>query len=250
MSQTELTLDAGVATDAPVAVEETRTTFAELGLDASILQAVADSGYAHPTPIQQRAIPLILKGRDVMGLAQTGTGKTAAFTLPVIHRLIETRITLASGAVELVRTMRSHGAWTALVSGGFEAFTGPIAARIGFQEHRGNRLLEAGGRLSGLVAEPILGRTAKRDALLDIAARLGLSPADAIAVGDGANDLDMLNAAGLGIAYNAKPVVRDAADTAVNVPYLDAIMYLLGISREEIEAADLEAGVVTPSPPV
>ena len=71
-----------------------------------------------------------------------------------------------------------------------------------------------------------------------------------IAIGDGANDLDMLNAAGLGIAYNAKPVVRDAADTAVNVPYLDTILYLLGISREEIEAADLEAGIVTPAPPV
>src|SRR5688500_562356 len=91
MSQTELTLDAATSitdlVDGPAEVEDTRTTFAELGLDASVLQAVADAGYVHPTPIQQRAIPLILRGRDVMGLAQTGTGKTAAFTLPVVARL-------------------------------------------------------------------------------------------------------------------------------------------------------------------
>jgi phosphoserine phosphatase len=157
----------------------------------------------------------------------------AGLSSTVIHRLIETRITLASGAVELVRTMRAHGAWTALVSGGFEAFTGPIAARIGFQEHRGNRLLEAGGRLSGLVAEPILGRTAKRDALFDIAARLGLSPADAIAVGDGANDLDMIRAAGTGVALHAKPVV--AADARVRIDHgdLTALLYLQGYRRSE-----------------
>ena len=79
---------------------------------------------------------------------------------------------------------------------------------------------------------------------------MGVATEAVIAIGDGANDLDMLNAAGLGIAYNAKPVVQDAADTAVNVPYLDAILYLLGITREEIEAADAEAGYTTPAPPV
>ena len=93
-------------------------------------------------------------------------------------------------------------------------------------------------------------RAGKATALREFAAEIGVSHEAVIAIGDGANDLDMLNAAGLGIAYNAKPLVRDAADTAVNVPYLDAIMYLLGISREEIEAADAEAGIVTPSPPV
>ena len=91
---------------------------------------------------------------------------------------------------------------------------------------------------------------ARPTALREFAAEVGVAEAAVIAIGDGANDLDMLNAAGLGIAYNAKPLVRDAADTAVNVPYLDAIMYLLGISREEIEAADAEAGIVTPAPPV
>jgi ATP-dependent RNA helicase RhlE len=104
MSQTELVLDP--ATEGPaIEIEDTRTTFTELGLDASILQAVADSGYQHPTPIQQRAIPLILRGRDVMGLAQTGTGKTAAFTLPVIHRLMggprRTRVLILTPTREL-----------------------------------------------------------------------------------------------------------------------------------------------------
>ena len=87
-------------------------------------------------------------------------------------------------------------------------------------------------------------------ALREFAAEIGVPEAAVIAIGDGANDLDMLNAAGLGIAYNAKPVVQDAADTAVNVPYLDTILYLLGISREEIEAADAAEGIVTPAPPV
>ena len=94
-------------------------------------------------------------------------------------------------------------------------------------------------------------RAGKAEALRQFAAEVGVvARPSTIAIGDGANDLDMLNAAGLGIAYNAKPVVRDAADTSVNVPYLDAIMYLLGISREEIEAADAAAGFVTPAPPL
>jgi phosphoserine phosphatase len=93
-------------------------------------------------------------------------------------------------------------------------------------------------------------RAGKADALRQFAAEAGVPQQAVIAIGDGANDLDMLNAAGLGIAYNAKPVLQDAADTSVNVPYLDAIMYLLGISREEIEAADAEVGIITPAPPI
>jgi len=96
----------------------------------------------------------------------------------------------------------------------------------------------------------VVDRAGKAEALREFAEKVGVSQDATIAIGDGANDLDMLNAAGLGIAFNARPVVQQAADTAVNVPYLDAILYLLGISREEIEAADAEAGFVTPSPPV
>ena len=132
--------------------------------------------------------------------------------------------------------MRGHGAWTALVSGGFDAFTGPIAAKIGFQEHRANRLIEDDGRLTGAVAEPILGRAAKAEALDEIAARLGLTPADAIAVGDGANDLDMLRLAGTGVALHAKPVVAAEARVRIDHGDLTALLYIQGYRREEFAA--------------
>ncbi|HTV67434.1 MAG TPA: phosphoserine phosphatase SerB [Rhizobiaceae bacterium] len=151
----------------------------------------------------------------------------------VIGQIIAKRITIASGALELVKTMRANGAWTALVSGGFESFTGPMAEKIGFDEHRANRLLEADGRLFGKVAEPILGRAAKAEALHEISARLGLSPADAIAVGDGANDLDMLRLAGSGVALHAKPAVAAAARMRVDHGDLTALLYIQGYRREE-----------------
>ena len=106
------------------------------------------------------------------------------------------------------------------------------------------------GRITGEIVGAVVDRAGKAEALREFAEKVGVSRDATIAIGDGANDLDMLNAAGLGIAFNARPVVQQAADTAVNVPYLDTILYLLGISREEIEAADAEAGFVTPSPPV
>ena len=151
----------------------------------------------------------------------------------VIGRLIEHRITLAPGAIELVRTMRAQGAWTALVSGGFDSFTGPIAAKIGFHEHSANRLLEANGRLTGFVAEPILGRSAKAETLIEISARLGLSPADAIGVGDGANDLDMLRLAGTGVALHAKPIVAAEAKVRIDHGDLTALLYIQGYRRDE-----------------
>ena len=158
--------------------------------------------------------------------------------ITAVDGLIAEHLSLTPGGTTLVRTMRAHGARTCLVSGGFTLFTGPIAGMIGFEEHRANVLAVDGGRFTGAVVQPVVGREAKVTALREITARLGLSPRDAIAVGDGANDLDMLNAAGLGVAFNAKPVVRRAADTALNVPFLDTVLYLLGISREEVEAAD------------
>jgi len=106
------------------------------------------------------------------------------------------------------------------------------------------------GRLTGRVVGEIVDRAGKARALRRFAAEAGVPVGSAIAIGDGANDLDMLSAAGLGIAFNAKPMVQRAADTAVNVPYLDTVMYLLGISREEIEAADAADGIVTPAPPL
>lgn len=154
----------------------------------------------------------------------------------VIGRIIDNRLTLAAGGRELVATMNAAGAWTALVSGGFRAFTGPIAAKLGFREHRSNTLIERDGKLTGDVADPILGREAKAEALHEIAAGLGLTPADAIAVGDGANDLDMLGIAGTGVALHAKPAVAERAKIRIDHGDLTALLYLQGYRREEFAA--------------
>ncbi|WP_028652191.1 phosphoserine phosphatase SerB [Nocardioides halotolerans] len=159
-------------------------------------------------------------------------------------------IELTPGARTLVRILRRLGYRFALVSGGFSQITDRLAEDLGIHFSRANELEVVDGKLTGRIVGDVVDRAGKARALREFAAELGLTEASVIAIGDGANDLDMLNAAGLGIAYNAKPVVRDAADTAVNVPYLDTILYLLGISREEIEAADAAEGIVTPAPPV
>jgi phosphoserine phosphatase len=157
---------------------------------------------------------------------------------------------LAPGARTMVRTLKRLGYRFAMVSGGFSQVTDRIAEDLGFDFAAANELEIADGKLTGRIVGDVVDRAGKAEALRRFAAAAGVPQGSVIAIGDGANDLDMLNAAGLGIAYNAKPVVQQAAHTSVNVPYLDAIMYLLGISREEIEAADAEAGIVTPAPPV
>jgi phosphoserine phosphatase len=154
----------------------------------------------------------------------------------VIARVIRDRITLMPGGPALVATMRGHGGYAALVSGGFTAFTGAIAAVLGFDENRANTLLVEDGRLTGAVAEPILGRAAKVQALEEISARLGISPADAVAVGDGANDLGMLGLAGMGVALHAKPSVQAECQVRVNHGDLSALLYLQGYRREEFLA--------------
>lgn len=155
----------------------------------------------------------------------------------VIDRIISGRLTLASGGRELVATMRKHGAWTALVSGGFDVFTSRIGDMLGFHENRANHLIvEDGGLLAGTVAEPILGRAAKAQALLEISARLGLTPADAIAVGDGANDLDMIRLAGTGVALHAKPAVAAEAGFRIDHGDLTALLYIQGYRRSEFAA--------------
>ncbi|WP_082525277.1 MULTISPECIES: phosphoserine phosphatase SerB [unclassified Mesorhizobium] len=151
----------------------------------------------------------------------------------VVDRIVAKRLTLASGGRALVQTMRANGAWTALVSGGFEVFTTRIAAMLGFQENRANSLLEQNGRFTGLVGEPILGRAAKANALIEISRRLGLTPADAIAVGDGANDLDMIRLAGTGIALHAKPTVAAQAKIRIDHGDLTALLYVQGYRQEE-----------------
>lgn len=159
-------------------------------------------------------------------------------------------IQLAPGARTLVRTLRRLGYRFALVSGGFTQITDRLAAELGIHYSRANQLEVRDGLLTGEILGDVVDRAGKARALREFAAELGLGQAATVAIGDGANDLDMLNAAGLGIAYNARPVVQQAADTSVNVPYLDTILYLLGISREDIVAADAAEGIVTPAPPV
>jgi phosphoserine phosphatase len=146
----------------------------------------------------------------------------------VIARVIRDRITLMPGGAVLLATMRANGAYTALVSGGFTAFTGAIAQRLGFDENRANTLLIADGALTGRVADPILGKAAKVSALQEITARLGITPAQAIAVGDGANDLGMLKLAGAGVALHAKPSVQAECSLRINHGDLTALLYLQG----------------------
>ena len=151
----------------------------------------------------------------------------------VIDRVLKTRIEPMPGGRELVATMRANGGHAALVSGGFTSFTGPIAAMLGFHENRANTLLADGGVLTGEVARPILGREAKVRALEEISARLGISEADVIAVGDGANDLGMLGRAGAGVALHAKPSVAAQCDLRINHGDLTALLYLQGYAQAE-----------------
>jgi phosphoserine phosphatase len=134
----------------------------------------------------------------------------------------------------LVKTMRAHGAYTCVVTGGFTAFMAPLAAAIGFDEYRANTLLtDSAGRLSGEVAEPVLGREAKRDTLLALRDHLRLQPRDTLAVGDGANDVPMIEAAGLGVAYHGKPVLREAAHVRIDHGDLTALLYAQGYRRRD-----------------
>jgi phosphoserine phosphatase len=157
----------------------------------------------------------------------------AGLPATTIDTVLAERIRLTPGAVELVATMRANGAYALLVSGGFTAFARPIAAKVGFDESRANELLVQDGHLTGKVAEPILGRADKLQALQDAITRLGISAGDALAVGDGANDLGMIRHAGLGVAYHAKPTVAEAAGARVDHGDLTALLYLQGYHRHE-----------------
>ncbi len=150
-----------------------------------------------------------------------------------IADVLRNRITLMPGGPVLLATMKANGGHAALVSGGFTAFTSAIAARLGFDETRANTLEVVAGSLTGQVIDPILGKAAKLAALEDICSRLGITPADAIAVGDGANDLAMLGRAGTGVALHAKPSVQAECAIRVNHGDLTALLYLQGYTRDE-----------------
>lgn len=160
----------------------------------------------------------------------------AGLPASVIGEVLANQITLTPGARELVGTMRAHGAYCALVSGGFTAFTSEIAAQLGFHENKANTLGIADGQLTGTVGEPILGREAKRQRLEELLAEKGLDASSAIAVGDGANDLAMIERAGLGVAYHAKPAVAAAADARVDHGDLTALLYFQGYRASHFAA--------------
>jgi len=162
---------------------------------------------------------------------------------------VRDEVRLAPGARTLVRILKRLGYRVGIVSGGFTHVTDHLAATLGLDYAVANTLEVEDGRLTGRVVGPVIDRAAKAAALERFALDAGVPISQTVAIGDGANDLDMLSRAGLGVAFNAKPIVREAADTALNVPYLDTILYLLGISREEIEEADAEVGLTTPAPP-
>jgi phosphoserine phosphatase len=185
---------------------------------------------AHVAGITARAMNGELDFEDAL---RERVGLLKGLPEAVIGQVIRDRITLMSGGPVLLATMKAHGAYAALVSGGFTAFTAAIAATLGFDENRANTLIIENGVLSGRVADPILGRAAKVQALQEISSRLGITPAEAIAVGDGANDLGMLGLAGAGVALHAKPSVQAECDIRINHGDLTALLYLQGYAREE-----------------
>jgi phosphoserine phosphatase len=158
----------------------------------------------------------------------------AGLPASVVDEVIADRIRLTPGARTVVATMRKHGAYSCLVTGGFTLFAQRIAGMIGFDESRANRLeVDADGKLTGTVAEPIFGREGKLASLIELRARLGVAPEETLAAGDGANDLAMIAAAGLGVAYHAKPKVAQAAAARIDHGDLTALLYLQGYRREE-----------------
>jgi phosphoserine phosphatase len=175
---------------------------------------------------------------DFDGALRERVGLLKGLDEGVIQTVLDTRITLMPGGAVLLATMKAAGGHAALVSGGFTAFTASVAATLGFDENRANTLIVEGGVLTGEVGTPILGKQAKVDALEQITARLGISEADVMAVGDGANDLGMLHRAGTGVALHAKPVVAAECDVRINFGDLTALLYIQGYARADFVALD------------
>jgi len=224
----------------PLAARRKRLFVADMDstmIGQECIDELADYGglKAHVAPITERA----MRGEIAFEPAlRERVALLKGLPVAVVDEVIEKRITLTPGARTLVATMRAQGALTCLVSGGFTLFTSRIAAMVGFDEYRGNTLIVEDGRLAGRVAEPVLGRDAKCATLIELRDRLALSPEDTLAAGDGANDIPMLEAAGLGVAYHAKPAVAAAAHARIDHGDLTALLYLQGYSRGEfVESA-------------
>ncbi|MHB2264356.1 phosphoserine phosphatase SerB [Aliihoeflea sp. PC F10.4] len=231
--------------DVPVDVAVVRTS----GRRKSILIADMDSTMIDQECIDELADMVGIKDHVATITARAMNGEIAFepalrervallrdLDVTVIDQVIAERITLAAGGRELVATMNANGATSALVSGGFESFTSRVAEKLGFHEHRANTLLVADGKLTGNVAEPILGKEAKAVALNELVASRNVGTDDVIAVGDGANDLDMIRIAGMGVALHAKPAVAAQAGIRIDHADLTALLYLQGYRHVEFVA--------------
>ena len=205
-------------------------------MDSTLIGQECIDELAHEAGIGERVAAITeraMRGElDFAGALRERVGLLKGLDLGVIDKLIAERITLTPGARTMAATFRARGGYFAIVSGGFTPFTGAVAAWLGADEHRANRLVAEGGRLAGRVEEPIQGADAKLKALRELRAKLSLPASAVMAVGDGANDLPMQGEAGLGVAFRAKPKVAAAAHARVEHGDLTALLFAMGIERE------------------
>ena len=249
-----------------VAIMELRTQLAQIANQNSIDIAVSPGGLMRwakklvvmdvdSTLIQEEVIELLGKkagkGPEIAAITESAMRGELDFEASLRARVkllaglpetvitdVQKEITLTPGARTLIRTMHKLGHHVALVSGGFESVIAPIVADLGIKHMRANNLEILDGKITGNLTGPIIDRAGKAKALREFAEEHSIALEQTIAIGDGANDLDMISVAGLGIAFNAKPAVKAAADSSLSAPYLDSVLYLLGITREEIEESD------------
>ena len=219
----------------PVAARRKRLLVADMDstiIDVECLDELADFAgiKAEIAAITERAMRGELEFEPAL---RERVSKLKGLAVDALQKTYDERVRLSPGARTLVRTMAAHGARCILVSGGFTFFTSRVAEAAGFHAHRANVLLDDGAKLTGAVQEPILGRAAKLEALREEAQALGLPPAEALAIGDGANDLDMIKAAGIGIAYRAKPLVAAEAGARIDHTSLETALFFQGYARGE-----------------
>ena len=243
-----------------------RTELARVGIENSIDIAISPGGLMRwakklvvmdvdSTLIQQEVIELLGaragKGAEIAAITESAMRGELDFADSLRARVgllkglpesvltdVQSEISLTPGARTLVRTLQKLGHHLALVSGGFEPVIAPLMTELGIKHMRANNLEIVDGKLTGALSGPIIDRAGKAAALREFAALHSIALEQTIAIGDGANDLDMITLAGMGIAFNAKPAVKAAADSSVSAPYLDSVLYLLGITREEVEDLD------------
>ena len=243
-----------------------RTDLAQVGTENAIDIAISPGGLMRwakklvvmdvdSTLIQQEVIELLGakagKGAEIIAITESAMRGELDFAESLRARVallsglpesvltqVQSEITLTPGARTLIRTLHKLGHHVALVSGGFEPVIAPLMSELGIEHMRANNLEIVDGKLTGNLIGPIIDRAGKAQALRDFAAMHSIELEQTIAIGDGANDLDMITLAGMGIAFNAKPAVKAAADSSVSAPYLDSVLYLLGITREEVEESD------------